>query len=137
MYKAWLIVLILFSFIGCSTIGTKLKDEHSQIHNIGINFYDKNKNIIKYASVTHRLFENQVYLTLSGSVKRPLGSFASRIIIVAKFMDKEGQTVIEEKEKVLFHRVGGRRNRQQEGSFFIKVPDNSEVNACTLEIEWI
>lgn len=100
-------------------MGTKLTDEHAQAHNVKINFNEKNKSILKYTNVTHRLYENQVHLILNGTVKRSFGGFSSRVIVEAKSMNKEGQIVAEEKEKMLLHRSGGRINRRQEASFFI------------------
>lgn len=134
MYKTWALILIIFYFMGCSTMGTKLTDEHAQTHNVDINFDEKNRSILKYTNITHRLYENQVHLALSGTVKGPWRNFGSRVMVEAKFMDKEGQIVAEEKENVLLRRAGGRTSRRQEGSFFIQVPDNPDIVKCAVDI---
>lgn len=127
----------IFIFAGCSTMGEKLTNEHAQTHNVEVNVNEKNKNILKYANVNHRLYEDQVYLNLSGTVKRPWGSFASRVMVDAKFINKEGQIIAEEKEKFLSRRTGGRTNRRQEASFLIQMIDNPDIVACTVEFEWV
>ncbi len=132
MYKIGLIILTIFSLVGCSTMGTKLTDEHAQAHNVTIQVDEKSKKFLKYVDVSHRLYEDNVYLTLSGSVRKPFGTFASSVTANVKFMDDKGQVIAQEKDKALLHRSGGRTHRRYEGSFFIQIPDNPDIVKCGL-----
>lgn len=76
--------LSLLVLTGCQTLGTKLNEEHAQAHNITIQVDEKSKKFLKYIDVSHRLYEGNVYLTLSGFVRKPFGMFASYVTVNRK-----------------------------------------------------
>ncbi|MBL8013643.1 MAG: hypothetical protein JNN05_07320 [Candidatus Omnitrophica bacterium] len=128
------VLLSILVFSGCQTLGRKFTDEHTKVHNVEVQVDQKLGKYVKSIDLSHRLYDGKSYLSLSGSLQKPFGSFSSSIKVNATFYDDNGQVVAESNDRVLFSRMGSRTHRRYKGSLFLKIEDNPAIKKCILEL---
>lgn len=122
MYKILLTIFMVPLIIGCSTLGkNSLKNDISLSLSSGyLHFVD--------------IRRDQSSLYISGKINKPLGKNLSKTKIIATFMDAENNIMAQIQERVNPSRT--RLHRGRYGRFFIKIPYNSAIRSCELQVEW-
>lgn len=128
---------VLFMILGCATYQTLSKDNpHVASHEVQVKIDEDALGILRPVFMNHKSLDDEIFLSVSGTLKRPLFRRFSKAVVMAQFMDEEGYVLAEEKSSVLFR--GGRASRRhRKKSFYIKSQDNPEITQCQLSIKWI
>lgn len=138
MKKIFLFILpILFTVLGCATYQTLSKnDSHVASHDVQVMIDEEARGILRPVFFNHKSLNDEIFLSVSGTLKRPLSRRFLKAVVMARFLDQEGHIISEEKSNVLFR--GSRASRRhRKKSFYIKTQDNPEITQCQLSIKWV
>jgi hypothetical protein len=135
MKKFILYIPLLLVFAGCQTVPLSPQAKnHILQHKIEVNLNQSVQGFISFPSIEHRITQDNIYLSIQGLIRKPLGKQLSKAKIKATFLDENGNTLFEEVGDVSVSRT--HLHRGLKGRFFIKADDKETISTCRLNVEW-
>jgi len=125
----------LVIFAGEILASEKSLVRHYHKHPVHVRPADSTSGVLKDVRLKHEeSAPDAFYLHITGTVTKPWRKDRSRAVIVASFIDKEGNIVAEEDTEVL---IGEDSPKEKQESFSIKVQDDPKIVQCILNVEWL
>lgn len=111
----------------------KSLSRHYHQHPVSVRLSSSASGVLKEVSLKHESLSEKTYLlSIKGAVIDPWNRDRQRAVITARFSDKDGKIVAEEKTEVP---IGAAASSDNPRSFSIKIDDKPEIVQCNLDVE--